>query len=460
MEKSILLKELKNKSFEEKVEYFSDKAINRNIDSYNLEGEDLLCFAIAKQKEEGVFSTIERAIKIEIVHLKSLIKKYYEGKTLNGFMPKELVLCEEQLEYLENYFIDKSKRIKKKGVQFFIGNPDNGGKSVSSYEFHKTVFPNIEINPVHNCELLIKHRIKQFEESKTDLISERELDNVPVTEYDINFLYSMWLQSELKTIQNWLSPLYPNGTKKNTTHSNSEQIEINKYCNYVNREIETISHKLSDTERKTKIGVKLLGLSTDYEKSKNTNKNNAAYLLHIESVLKEFNITPIEGVKILREVRNGYDKHFNEVIIPQIIEYLNSFPPQQTETNTKLNEDETDNNFLHSTIEDWLFPFKEEKLISETHYNTLVSSLKQYFEKGTFPILSSQIRVGKVNIKRFGWALNEIFKASNTNNEKLSKHIEYLLFAKQNISVFSKVEFDETNVLKSKLYIYFTTKTK
>lgn len=366
MEKSILLEALKNKSFEEKVEYFSDKAINSNINSYNLEGEDLLCFAIAKQKEEGVYSTIERAVKIEIAHLKSLLRKYYEGNASKGFMPKELILCEEQLEYLENYFIDKPKHNKKKGVQYFIGEPHNGGKRVSSYEFSKTVFPNIEINPVHNCELLIKHRIKQFEEGKADLISERELDNVPVTEYDINFLYSMWLQSELKTIQNWLSPLYPNGTKKNIIHSNSQQIEINKYCFYVNSEIEITDRKINPAKRRENFEnwIKLMDGEVQINKidwrevafKRNTGKayqhkqdlvacfgnGYIYYQQKFEVYFKEFNKIPYDVFSdLIFEFRQSFPKHgrvegvnYFDDLVEQLIEkytpLLKTLPPQQT----------------------------------------------------------------------------------------------------------------------------------
>ena len=136
-------------------------------------------------------------------------------------------------------------------------------------------------------------------------------------------------------------------------------------------------------------------------------------------------------------------------------------PPEKSKAIDEKNPElVTENNTSIEAIEDWLYPFKEEKILTETDYNKLVLALRSYFETGVFPIMNKQINVGKVNIKRFGWALNEIFKANNTQNEKLSKHIEYLLFAKQNISIFRDVEFDEKNVLKSKLYNYFTTKTK
>lgn len=128
-----------------------------------------------------------------------------------------------------------------------------------------------------------------------------------------------------------------------------------------------------------------------------------------------------------------------------------NLPPPQSETKT---EQKTENDFTLSTIGDWLFEFKEK--MNETDYQNLVSSLLQYFETGKFPTLSKAIQInGRPNKKLFGWALNRIFEAKGKGVEK-----ELLQFAKQNISLFIDVQFDERNILKSNLYKYFTTQTK
>jgi hypothetical protein len=131
-------------------------------------------------------------------------------------------------------------------------------------------------------------------------------------------------------------------------------------------------------------------------------------------------------------------------------EILKYFP----QNNKPLPPEQTENDFTLSTIEDWLFEFKEK--MEETDYQTLVSALKQYFDIGTFPTLTKPIQInGRPNIKLFGWALNRIFEAKGKGIEK-----ELLQFAKQNISLFTDVPFDETNIFKSNLYKYFTTRTK
>jgi len=127
---------------------------------------------------------------------------------------------------------------------------------------------------------------------------------------------------------------------------------------------------------------------------------------------------------------------------------------QQDSQDIISEEPEPENDLLLSTIEDYLSEF--ESIIIVSDLETLSMALKQYFETGTFPVLSKIIKVGRVNIKRFGWVLNELYR-SLKGNSKLS--MEYLKFVKENISLFNEVEFDEDNKVNSTLYKYFTTQT-
>jgi len=132
---------------------------------------------------------------------------------------------------------------------------------------------------------------------------------------------------------------------------------------------------------------------------------------------------------------------------------LQNSPPQKIDTIAEQDQ-RNENDFILSTIEDWLHEFKE--LMTDTDYQKLVSSLAQYLENGSFPKLTKPIQInGRPNKKWFGWALNRIFEAKGKGIDK-----ELLRFAKQNISLFTKVKFDEDNIQKSNLYKYFTTKTK
>jgi hypothetical protein len=122
----------------------------------------------------------------------------------------------------------------------------------------------------------------------------------------------------------------------------------------------------------------------------------------------------------------------------------------QNETVDEPNE----NDFLKSTIDEYLEPFK--KNMNEGDYNILVSAIKQHIETGSFPKLKKEIKItGKPNQKKFGWAINRIYCAKNMGVEKA-----LLIFAHQKISLFKNTEFNEKDFLNSNLYKYFTTKTQ
>jgi hypothetical protein len=113
---------------------------------------------------------------------------------------------------------------------------------------------------------------------------------------------------------------------------------------------------------------------------------------------------------------------------------------------------DNDNEFLHSSIEDWLNDFKNN--MTQIDYTNLTQAIKYYFLNGKFPTMDRKINIGKVNKKRLGWALNKIYGSQRSN----ALPMEYLRFAKDNISIFANVDFDEQNFRKSNLYKYFTTK--
>jgi hypothetical protein len=88
-------------------------------------------------------------------------------------------------------------------------------------------------------------------------------------------------------------------------------------------------------------------------------------------------------------------------------------------------------------------------------FDFLVDALLGYFESGSFMQPLAPLKVtGKVNKKKFGWQLHEIYKQFTA--DKLA--IPYLQFAKHHISIFASVGFNEADVKNSNLYKYFTTK--
>ncbi len=114
------------------------------------------------------------------------------------------------------------------------------------------------------------------------------------------------------------------------------------------------------------------------------------------------------------------------------------------------------NDLIKSTIVAYLKPFEER--LTESHYYYLIEYLLEYFKTNHFPNITGTIDFKRVNKKKVGWALNQIFRALKTENEALP--FEYLNFAKKHISIFKKDDVRKSDYLSSNLYKYFTTKTK
>lgn len=159
-------------------------------------------------------------------------------------------------------------------------------------------------------------------------------------------------------------------------------------------------------------------------------------------------IDTIEKYNEAEELRINPDQQVNLVQVNNKQKTNTEFKKEQSGESTEQHD------YLISTIDEYLDNFKD--LMNEVDYNTLVYALCKYLETGQFPSIQ-KIKVKKVNIKAFGWALNQIFECEKSNS---CNDISYLSFAKQNISLFSNVEFNENNYQNCNLYKYFHTPTK
>jgi len=161
----------------------------------------------------------------------------------------------------------------------------------------------------------------------------------------------------------------------------------------------------------------------------------------------KFKLIKAEIINKRRDLIENYN-----ILKKEILNTSNVEPTQIIEINRPGND------FLLSTIEDYLNPFKENNNLDDTNYKALVSALHQYFTNSKFPKIIEPIKVtGRVR-KKLGWALNSIFRDNNTTNKTLP--LDYLEFAKQNISIFLDVNFDKNNYLRSNLYKYFKSKSQ
>jgi len=133
--------------------------------------------------------------------------------------------------------------------------------------------------------------------------------------------------------------------------------------------------------------------------------------------------------------------------------------PEQVAESKEIDKQEAkieeDGKYTYKSIIEAELEIVKEKM-QELHYNILVNALNDYFTKGQFPKVVPKIKVSRVAVKKFGWALHEIYVRCKDDNSTFS--FEYLLFAQANISIFKKYKMDKANYQKSLLYSYFHTK--
>jgi hypothetical protein len=161
---------------------------------------------------------------------------------------------------------------------------------------------------------------------------------------------------------------------------------------------------------------------------------------------------------LLNDVENSQDLNVypeSKVVLRKLINFINNKSKRVTEVGVNDNASEYkvagQNEFLKSTIEDHLEEFKDE--INGDGYDRLVDALFDYFTTGKFPVLDSKINFKRINKKRVGWALKELYKSEKIEN----LDIEYFRFAQGNINLFAKEIIVKDGFNKSNFYKAFTT---
>jgi hypothetical protein len=190
------------------------------------------------------------------------------------------------------------------------------------------------------------------------------------------------------------------------------------------------------------------------------------YQKNLPTTLKDLEnrVYKIEDYQQLREsfkivgrqmINDELDERF--IIIQRHIENqissLRLRPEGGTDNNDTVEESSGENNFIVSTIEDWMHTYQNK--LSSADYWKLIDALVQYCEGGSFPAISPPISFRtKINKKAFGWALNRVLDASGK-----SISVEVMEFASTSIALFHQESFKRDDFRKSNLYKYLTTNT-
>ena len=179
-------------------------------------------------------------------------------------------------------------------------------------------------------------------------------------------------------------------------------------------------------------------------------KENTIRLVYLNNMMIDYydgffanpieNFENISSLKYVYNHLNGIERKHNSSI--------DEDKQDKTEGNISVN---IENDYLKSSIEDYLEPVTE--FIDTANYGILVDALYSYFTTSKFPKLDKKIIFKRVNKKKVGWALKEVYK----NNKQDNLDIEYFRFAQENINLFDKEVIVEEGFLQSKFYKVFTT---
>lgn len=200
--------------------------------------------------------------------------------------------------------------------------------------------------------------------------------------------------------------------------------------------------KLTDEDRIDFIATVLFGYLTDIDDKNNKydvveTKEIFSQLKNIDTLIYETKLLELK-VAVIKKYINDTENEFKEKDNSSI-------------ENKNILVDETENDFLKSTIEEHLEEFEDD--IMHNGYKILVDALYQYFSCNKFPVLKSKIKFKSINKKRVGWALKELYKCEKREN----LDIEYFRFAQENINLFANEIIEKENFYRSNFYKMFTT---
>jgi hypothetical protein len=287
-----------------------------------------------------------------------------------------------------------------------------------------------------NSEYNLKFRIYQ-EEYNLRTVHLKTFEDMIFHKPDLEF--ENWSDTSLKEIEDILAA----EIKKSNSNN-----EFFRGCSFKNYEINynrRLTNYLNNYEDAAELDF--ANEEIEYYESSIYDLQNA------EASHDGYSLTGYENFKYLSKIINIIDIKQFTFSTNKILGFLQHNISNSANLNNISSEEIiiTENNVLQSTIEDYIEEFKIE--INGDGYDILVNALFEYFSKGSFPTLKSTVNFKKINKKRLGWALKELYKSEKTDN----LDVEYFRFAQENINLFQKEVIEIENFNKSKFYKAFTS---
>lgn len=397
----------------------------------------------------------------------NLIKSYYDGKyiySVNGghcevLIPKiydSLVTFKVENDGWDIELSLKYKATFEKIISFLRDKQNNLGKKISSIKNIEVIpsepfnkfYPNLINDPLFfesNDYVKIKNDFIEEYQSRTSHLSGDEV----FLFFEADEEFTHWEETKKAEIKNEFIKLTKQLNKDNIfffgcsfeNYKNNYLKRLNLFLENYDDTSETdfIQSEKSFLENLMYDFVNGTGDIYEFSKSDVEVYKKASYVVSMIS-FEQYCYSDSKKMSFLEEKLLGNNNLKKEEV--NIIEKTESLT-----TSINLN-DSFINDIILEKLEDVL------SNVNTTQYGLLVDMLNKYFQNDRVSFKVNKINLGRINKKKVGWALKEIY--TTITNEGLT--YEYLAFIKENVLLFKDVELNKDDFFYCNLYKYFTTK--
>ena len=397
----------------------------------------------------------------------NLIKSYYDGKyiySVNGghcevLIPKiydSLVTFKDENDGWDIELSLKYKATFEKIISFLRDKQNNLGKKINSIKNIEVIpseplnkfYPNLINDPLFfegNDYVKIKNDFIEDYQSRTSHLSGDE--DFLFFEADEEFTH--WEETKKTEIKNEFIKLTKQLNKDNIFFFGCS------FENYKNNYLKRLNLFLENYDDTSE---------TDFIQSEKSFLENLMYdFENGTGDVYEFSKSDVEVYKKASYVvsmisfeQYCYSNSKKMSFLEEKLLGNNNFKKEEVNIIEKTETIKTTTNLNDSFINDVILEKLEVVLtnVNTTQYGLLVDMLIKYFQNDRVSFNVNKINLGKINKKKVGWALKEIY--TTITNEGLT--YEYLAFIKENVLLFKDVELNKDDFFYCNLYKYFTTK--
>ena len=446
-----------------------NRKISFTLKEYKEDYNSLLLEYLSKHEDFEEKQFIE--LEIDFYNLcysnANLIKSYYDGKyiySVNGghcevLIPKiydSLVTFKEENDGWDIELSLKYKATFEKIIGFLKDKQNNLGKKISITKNVDTIpskplnkfYPNLINDPLFyesNDYVKIKNDFIEEYQSRTSHLSGDE--DFLFFEADEEFTY--WEETKKEEIKNEFIKLTKQLNKDNIFFFGCS------FENYKNNYLKRLNLFLENYDDTSE---------TDFIQSEKSFLENLMYdFENGTGDVYEFSKSDVEVYKKASYVvsmisfeQYCYSNNKKMSFLEEKLLGNNNFKKEEVNIIEKTETIKTTTNLNDSFINDVILEKLEVVLtnVNTTQYGLLVDMLIKYFQNDRVSFKVNKINLGRINKKKVGWALKEIY--TTITNEGLT--YEYLAFIKENVLLFKDVELNKDDFFYCNLYKYFTTK--